>query len=103
MPRDVLSPSRAPRKVSRVVDASTAVETAPGERQDAAPAASVSVIVPAYNERATIVADLGREGSLPGAAFECIIVTQTLQHVAHPAAALKNLWSALAPGCPPRR
>jgi SAM-dependent methyltransferase len=50
------------------------------------------------NEKATIVADLAREGSLPSAAFDCIIVTQTLQHVPHVAAAMKNLWSALAPG-----
>jgi SAM-dependent methyltransferase len=50
------------------------------------------------NKAATIVADLARSGSLPDRRFDCIIVTQTLQYVDDPAAAVANLWTAVAPG-----
>jgi SAM-dependent methyltransferase len=50
------------------------------------------------NAEATIVADLSEEGSLPAAAFDCIVVTQTLQYVFDLHAALRNLWASLAPG-----
>ena len=50
------------------------------------------------NERATVVADLAVPGALPGARFDCAIVTQTLQYVTAPATAVENLRSALAPG-----
>jgi SAM-dependent methyltransferase len=50
------------------------------------------------NEIATIVADLAVPGSLPAETFDCIIVTQTLQYVDDPAAAVANLWAALGAG-----
>lgn len=50
------------------------------------------------NENATIVADLAQPGALPAARFDCVILTQTLQYVAEPEAALANAWQALAPG-----
>lgn len=50
------------------------------------------------NPSATVVADLGRPGSLPEAAFECLVVTQTLQYVLDVPAALANAHRALAPG-----
>lgn len=60
---------------------------------------SVTVVdVDATNPRATLVADLGRPGSLPAARFDCFILSQTLQYVADVDAALGNAWSALRPG-----
>jgi SAM-dependent methyltransferase len=50
------------------------------------------------NQRATVVADLDELGSLPAERFDCVLVTQTLQYVRNPEAALANLWQALAPG-----
>lgn len=50
------------------------------------------------NLEATIVADLAEHGSLPLAAFDCFILTQTLQYVSDPAAALRNALDALRPG-----
>jgi SAM-dependent methyltransferase len=50
------------------------------------------------NSRATIIADLAEEGALPDAAFDCLIVTQTLQYIADPAAALRSCAAALRPG-----
>jgi SAM-dependent methyltransferase len=50
------------------------------------------------NREATFVADLGERDSLPVGAFDCVIVTQTLQYVERPRSALANLWRALAPG-----
>jgi len=48
--------------------------------------------------RATLRADLATAGSLPGAAFDCMVLTQTLQLVHDPAAALANCCQALRPG-----
>jgi hypothetical protein len=50
------------------------------------------------NPAATLVADLGQPGSLPSGAFDCFILTQTLQFVAAADAAVANAWQALAPG-----
>jgi SAM-dependent methyltransferase len=50
------------------------------------------------NAEATIVADLTVRDSLSDQRFDCIIVTQTLQYVDDPAAAIANLWTVLAPG-----
>lgn len=51
-----------------------------------------------HNPRATIVADLAEEGALPPDAFDCLIVTQTLQYVPDPASALRSCASALRAG-----
>ncbi|HXT20417.1 MAG TPA: glycosyltransferase, partial [Thermoanaerobaculia bacterium] len=50
------------------------------------------------NPQATIVADLGEADSLPPAAYDCIVLTQTLGYVLDPRRALANLHRALAPG-----
>ena len=50
------------------------------------------------NREATIIADLDDAGSLPEAAFDCVICTQTLQYVLNLEVALANLWQGLAPG-----
>jgi SAM-dependent methyltransferase len=51
----------------------------------------------ASNAAATIVGDLCDHGTLPTAAFDCVILTQTLQYVRDPPAALANVWSSLRP------
>lgn len=56
------------------------------------------VDIDAANAEATIVADLTVRGSLSDQRFDCIIVTQTLQYVDDPGAAVANLWAGLAPG-----
>ena len=65
--------------------------------QDRLRSATVIDIDPA-NPRATIRADLTDTGSLPSRAFDCIVLTQTLQLVSDPAAALANCRQALRPG-----
>lgn len=50
------------------------------------------------NARATIVADLAQEGALAQESFDCLIIIQTLQYVADPAAALRTCAAALRPG-----
>lgn len=52
----------------------------------------------AGNPRATIVGDLGDPSTLPEAAFDCVILTQTLHLVTEPAAALRSIARALVPG-----
>lgn len=47
------------------------------------------------NRQATLIADLTVEGSLPAAAYDCAIVTQTLQFLGDIEAALANLRQAL--------
>jgi SAM-dependent methyltransferase len=49
------------------------------------------------NAEATILADLSEPCSLPTEHFDCFILTQTLQLVADPAAALQNAWQGIAP------
>jgi SAM-dependent methyltransferase len=50
------------------------------------------------NPRATVVADLDDPGSLPSAAFDCVVLTQTLQYVRDPLTSLRTIWSSVASG-----
>jgi SAM-dependent methyltransferase len=50
------------------------------------------------NPHATLHADIADPRALPGATFDCILLTQTLQLIARPAAALRNLEQALRRG-----
>jgi SAM-dependent methyltransferase len=50
------------------------------------------------NPAATIVGDLSTPGLLPAGAFDCIIMTQTLQFVRDVPTALKQIREALRPG-----
>jgi SAM-dependent methyltransferase len=50
------------------------------------------------NPAATIVADLSRGEGLPSEAFDCIILTQTLQMIYDLRTPLRLLWDALKPG-----
>lgn len=50
------------------------------------------------NERATVIADLGEPGSLPPDAFDCFILTQTLQLIGDVETTLENAWRSLRPG-----
>ena len=50
------------------------------------------------NPRATIVADLVTADAIPDASFDCLIVTQVLQYVTDPSAAIVQLHRMLAPG-----
>jgi SAM-dependent methyltransferase len=52
----------------------------------------------AGNPSATLVGDLREPGWLPARAFDCVIVTQTLQATADPAAVVRALGEALSPG-----
>ena len=52
----------------------------------------------AGNPRATVVADLRDAAAIPGAAYDCIIVTQTLQLVDDVAAAVRECSRLLKPG-----
>src|SRR3954451_9780194 len=55
------------------------------------------VDIDADNAQATLTADLCKAGSLPAAAYDCIILTQTYQFLGDEPAALANLWAALRP------
>jgi hypothetical protein len=59
---------------------------------------SVVVDVDEANPQATLLADLAEPGSLPSGRYDCVILTQTLQYMSAPGAALHNVWEALAPG-----
>jgi hypothetical protein len=50
------------------------------------------------NPMATIIGDLGVIGSLPEGAFDCIVLTQTLQLIYNLDNAMENLHRALVPG-----
>jgi SAM-dependent methyltransferase len=50
------------------------------------------------NARATIKVDLARADAIADAAFDCVIVTQTLQLVYEVAAAVRHLRRIVAPG-----
>lgn len=54
--------------------------------------------VDAGNPRATLVGDLAAPATLPAAAFDCIVLTQTVQLIPDVRAALVNAWTALRPG-----
>jgi SAM-dependent methyltransferase len=49
------------------------------------------------NPEATLIGDLSEPGSLPAGGFDCVILTQTLQYLDDPEAALRNVWESLAP------
>lgn len=60
---------------------------------------SVEIVdIDASNPLATLVADLTEGDSLPESAFDCFILTQTLQYVEDPLAALGNARRALSHG-----
>jgi SAM-dependent methyltransferase len=50
------------------------------------------------NPRATIVEDLTRADAIPSEAFDCIVLTQTLQMIFEVREALRHLHRILAPG-----
>ncbi len=50
------------------------------------------------NPRATLVGDLARRETLPAAAYDCFICTQTLQYVYHLSDAASNMRHLLKPG-----
>lgn len=54
--------------------------------------------VTAGNPQATIVGELSRPSTLPRAAFDCIVMTQTLQFIYDMAAAVREVHEGLRPG-----
>jgi SAM-dependent methyltransferase len=50
------------------------------------------------NPKATYIGDLANASVLPEAVFDCIILTQTLQYVFEPRAAIATVFRALKPG-----
>jgi SAM-dependent methyltransferase len=50
------------------------------------------------NPRATIVADLAAADCIPADTFACVILTQTLQYIYHPQAAIAQIYRILRPG-----
>lgn len=56
------------------------------------------VDIDASNPAATIVGDLCEAETLGDRAFDCAILTQTLQFLPDPGGALANLWRSLRPG-----
>ena len=50
------------------------------------------------NQQATIIADLTVENCLPHNQYDCIILTQVLQHIFDVKKAIQNLYQALKPG-----
>jgi len=64
----------------------------------AAVTSEVVVDIDPTNAAATLVADLCEPGSLDALTVDCVILTQTLQFLTSPDAALRNVWACLAPG-----
>ncbi len=54
--------------------------------------------IDAANPAATILADLAQADSVPAETFDCFILTQTLQYVSDPAAAIEHAHRTLRPG-----
>jgi len=54
--------------------------------------------IEATSPDATFVGDLARQGALPEAAFDCVILTHALQYVFDTRAAVATLYRALKPG-----
>jgi glycosyltransferase involved in cell wall biosynthesis/SAM-dependent methyltransferase len=54
--------------------------------------------IQSHNPYATIVGDLAIRGTLPEEAFDCLVVTQTLQFIYDMHAALAEMYRALKPG-----
>jgi SAM-dependent methyltransferase len=61
-------------------------------------ARSQVIDVDGSNPAATIVADLTTPGSVAAETFDCVILTQVLQYLTDPGAAVSTAWSALRPG-----
>lgn len=62
-------------------------------------AADVEVLdIDSGNSSATLVGDICDRTTLPAGAFDCTIITQTLQLVTDPQAALENLLATMRPG-----
>lgn len=67
--------------------------------QHATPGSAVDILdMDPMNGGATLVADLGEAGSLPTDTFDCIVLPQTLQYLADPSAALRNLAQSCRSG-----
>ena len=56
------------------------------------------VDIDASNPKATLIADLTQEGTLPAEAYDAIIMTQTLHVTDDDEAGMRALWRALRPG-----
>lgn len=69
-----------------------------GERFGGAGARVHVVDLDPANPRATVVADLCDPRTLPTVAYDCVLLTQTLQFLADREGALVNLWASLRPG-----
>lgn len=50
------------------------------------------------NQRATMIADISAEGSLPSSRFDCLVIAQTLQYIANPEQAVEVCFGAVRPG-----
>ena len=60
---------------------------------------SVTIVdIDRTNDQATHYCDLCEPASLPGSAFDCIVLTQTIQYLADLDVAVENLWQSLRPG-----
>jgi SAM-dependent methyltransferase len=69
------------------------------ERFGGARVTEVHVVdIDADNPKATVIADLTKEGSLPDEAYDTIVMTQTLHVTADDESGFLNLWQALRPG-----
>jgi SAM-dependent methyltransferase len=53
--------------------------------------------VDAYNDDATLIADLASADSLPEAAFDCVLLAHVLARVANVDVAISNAWRSVAP------
>jgi SAM-dependent methyltransferase len=56
------------------------------------------VDIDADNPKATVIADLTKEGSLPDEAYDTIVMTQTLHVTEDDEGGFRTLWRALRPG-----
>ncbi|HUF34671.1 MAG TPA: methyltransferase domain-containing protein [Gemmatimonadales bacterium] len=50
------------------------------------------------NPEATVIVDLTSADAVPGNSYDCFILTQTLQFILEPRAALAHVWRVLRPG-----
>jgi len=67
-------------------------------RKCGSPVARVDVLSAVASETATLVGDLATGRNIPSSAYDCIILTQTLQMIYDVKAALRNAAEALKPG-----
>ena len=69
------------------------------ERYGGANVTKVHVVdIDESNPKATVIADLTKEGSLPDAAYDTIVMTQTLHVTEDDDGGFRTLWRALRPG-----